>query len=209
MAASLGLTVDAPVAESNREQWLQSAAALLGQTEFAGVGIQLPPARISVGFPHGGGKGSRSIGQCWNSKCASDGLSQIFIHPQLIEGVDVIGVLIHELVHASVGTEAGHRAPFRKVATAIGLEGKMTATTVGAELAERVNSSHLPFLGPYPHAALQVSQLRKKQVARMIKMECLACGYVARAARKWIEEAGAVSCPCNGEPMEVEVKDDD
>jgi hypothetical protein len=39
--------------------------------------------------------------------------------------------------------------------------------------------------------------------ARMVKMICTECGYVARASRKWIEALGAVHCPLHGQ-MAVE-----
>jgi hypothetical protein len=58
-------------------------------------------------------------------------------------------------------------------------------------------------LGPYPHARLNLSlNPIKKQTTRMIKLECLACGYIVRTSRLNVAERGPVLCPCNHEPME-------
>lgn len=39
-----------------------------------------------------------------------------------------------------------------------------------------------------------------KQTTRQLKIQCPACGYLARVTRKWLEEAGTPTCPC-GERM--------
>jgi hypothetical protein len=93
----------------------------------------------------------------------------------------------------------GHKGPFRKIAKKMGLEGKMTATHPGAELAEHLNALCVK-IGPYPHASLDRSQA-KKQSTRMLKLECAGCGYTVRTTAKWIE-AGMPTCPC-GTEMEV------
>ena len=50
------------------------------------------------------------------------------------------------------------------MALAIGLEGKMTATTPGPELAERLNAL-IAKLGPYPHAKLNATEQQKTLLA--------------------------------------------
>jgi hypothetical protein len=85
------------------------------------------------------------------------------------------------------------------MAKALGLEGKMTATTEG-EAFKRLVAPILEAVGPYPHAELHaMTNGRKKQVARLIKCECAECGYVARVARQWLDEQGAPHCPAHGE----------
>jgi hypothetical protein len=49
-------------------------------------------------------------------------------------------------------------------------------------------------IGLYPHAALKLE--RKTQATRMIKLECPQCGYVARTTKQWLEQVGALRCPC-------------
>lgn len=36
---------------------------------------------------------------------------------------------------------------------------------------------------------------------RMLKAECMACGYVARVTRTHLERVGPPICPCNSQPM--------
>ena len=48
---------------------------------------------------------------------------------RLVDSVQIMGVLAHELDHATVGTSVGHRGPFKQCALKIGLRGPMRATT--------------------------------------------------------------------------------
>ena len=113
-------------AHTLRDQWF--AAALKGlRPLFADIGYPLTAEviRISTGFPSKGARGlkSRTIGQCWDATYIADGVCQIYISPVLVDAVKVLGVLVHELVHAAVGCQCGHKGPFRKAALAAGLTG--------------------------------------------------------------------------------------
>lgn len=178
-----------------REQWLEKAVKELQARVFKGH-AKLPKVRVSTGFPSSGGTRSKNatIGEFWNSKACEDKVPQIFISPSISEGVRALDVLVHELVHACV-PDAGHRAPFKKIAVAVGLEGKMTATYAGDELESKLKAI-VKKLGKYPHAKINYSN-RKKEGTRLLKAECLECGYTVRVTRKWIEELGAPICPCN------------
>ena len=103
------------------------------------------------------------------------------------------------MVHATVGTDKGHKGPFKKLATRLGLIGKMTATVASPELKTRLDAMAAE-LGPYPHAAMNTNAI-KKQTTRMVKVECAGCGYIVRTTEKWIE-VGLPTCPC-GEEMKV------
>jgi hypothetical protein len=155
---------------------------------------------VSCGFP-GGGSARKRIGECWSSTASKAGKFEIFISPVLDDAGIVLDVLVHEMVHAAVGTECGHTGAFRKVAKALGLEGKMTATKAGPKLQAQI-ANWIDALGPYPHGAINLSN-RKKQSTRLVKCECGSCGYIVRTTAKWIEQAGAVICPCNGQQMHV------
>ena len=115
--------------------------------------------------------------------------------------MEVAHTLAHELVHACVGVEAGHGPAFRKVALAVGLEGKMTDTTAG-ELFKRYAQPILDRLGPYPHKKLNYSNI-KKQNTRMIKATCGECGYAVRLTRKWLDVGGAPICPVDHVQMKT------
>ena len=187
----------------NREVWLQDAVNLLEKL-FVKAGYEVPVVRVSCGWPSGtkrNGSG-KTIGQCWYGQAAADGVCQLFISPLLKNSVDVVATLAHEIVHAVVGPEAKHGKPFKKCATAIGLEGKMTATHAGPALAVWIQTQIVTLIGDYPHAQLNPALGPKKQATRMIKVQCGSCGYVARTTQKWLADVGPPLCACNSEPME-------
>ncbi|MDQ2079513.1 hypothetical protein RA307_04905 [Xanthobacteraceae bacterium Astr-EGSB] len=53
--------------------------------------------------------------------------------------------------------------------------------------------SHLDAAKPLARAAAE------RQATRMLKCECLDCGYIVRVTRKWIDAVGAPHCPRHGE----------
>lgn len=195
---------------STREDWLLRAAELLRPVieTLGGDDIALPALRVSVGFPLGsrGGKSTHAIGQCWAATCSADKTHELFISPELSEPARVLDVLAHELVHAAVGIEEGHGKAFGRVARAIGLEGKMTATVAG-EAFTQLAATLLPELGPYPHATLLPSaggaggpgrSGPRPQGTRMLKAVCDNCSMVIRTTRKWIDTTGLPTCACGG-----------
>ncbi|WDS51688.1 SprT-like protease [Microbacterium phage Barnstormer] len=185
---------------TTREEWLVAAIEAL-RPLFAEAGAELPTVRVSVGWPGGNGRKNSVIGQCWGSAASADKVAQVFISPVLDDAVKVLDVLTHELVHAVDDCQSGHKGPFAKLAKALGLEGKMTATVAGEELKAKLEDIAAD-LGDYPHAALakaQGAEGPKKQGTRMLKLECPADGYIVRTTAKWLE-LGVPTCPC-GEEM--------
>ena len=72
--------------------------------------------RVSIGFPRR--SFGHPIGQCWSVDASADGHSEIFISPELGTAEQtsrILGVLAPEVVHATVGTAAGHKAPLNGV----------------------------------------------------------------------------------------------
>ena len=188
-----------------REDWLMKMIDLL-RPDFEHVGSPLPEKiRVSCGFPSKSALANkaRRIGECWGVESSEDKSFQVFISPLLKEGVEVSGTLVHELVHTAVGIDCKHRGPFPRVAKAIGLEGKMTATVPGEALIVRLKEL-IGQLGPYPHARLVASNRPKTQTTRMLKVTCKECGCVVRMTRKWLDEAGLPTCGCGGEMIEEE-----
>jgi len=185
-----------------REEWL-SAAVRKMEGHFTNRGYNVPAVRVSCGWPSRGGlAGSkRTIGQCWSTEASSDGVSQIFISPWLDDVCSpqgVLATLVHEVVHAVVGIKEKHNKVFGKCARAVGLEGKLMATTATPELVDTLKA-WVEDLGNYPHAKLDSTKSPvKKQSTRMIKCECGECGYIARTSQKWIDAAGAPLCPVKG-----------
>ncbi len=192
---------------TERQAWIERVTNEL-RARFARLGYTIPAeVRASIGFASTGAR-SRRIGECWATEASADAHAEIFLVPTLACPVTIVATLAHELVHATVGIAAGHGRIFRDCAVAIGLEGKMTATSPNPAFTAWIREM-LTRTGDYPAGALAgLSTGRKKQVARMIKAECGECGYTVRLARKWIEDVGAPHCPDHG-AMTIEGADDD
>jgi len=195
-----------------REAYLTAAVNLM-KPMFDRAGSPLPKVRVSTGWPSMKALSTknRRIGECWDKSAASDGIYQIFISPFLdaiAEPMGVLDTLVHEGVHAAVGLECGHKGAFKKLATKLGLEGKMTSTHAGEQLLAEIKA-WASQLGDYPHAKLDLTKSpRKKQSTRMIKCECGQCGFTVRTTKKWLDDVGAPHCPKHGE-MKVELPDED
>jgi hypothetical protein len=177
-----------------REEYLIKASEHIKDIVFTNYTI--PKFKISTGFT-GTKKGLKAIGSCWRAEASEDNVAQIFISPVIDDTIEVLGVLIHEIIHA-IYPDSGHKGLFRKAALDVGLEGKMTATTVGAELKERLNAL-VENIGLYPHAKLNPSQSGiKKQGTRLLKCAC-DCGYNVRITKQWIEIALPICPLCKDE----------
>jgi hypothetical protein len=190
---------------TTREAWLTHFAEeyLWPRIEAAG-GLRPPKYRVSVGFPKGrrGSKG-HSIGQCWSQEVSADQTCEIFISPELDAG-RAIAVLAHETVHGSVGVRCGHRAPFKKLALAIGLSGPMRATVPTPELEAMIQGWMAAEIA-YPHAPLTAAASPTKPGSRLLKARCEGCGYTVRVTRQWLDIASPICpdprCDAYREPM--------
>jgi hypothetical protein len=173
-----------------RQQWLELAVEAL-RAKFMDIGHAVPTKiRISIGWPKRAASCGR-IGECWSTKASSDQHAELFISPELTEGVRILDVLAHELVHATVGVEAKHGKAFKQCALAIGLIGPIRATTAGPEFIAWTEAL-FKHIGPYPAGYLTDMP---KQGTRMLKCTCSGCGYTVRITRKWLELAGPPICP--------------
>lgn len=194
LAAAAGWVKDRPM---NREEWLTRMADKYVWPLIERHGGKRPEkVRLSVGFP----KGSRSaIGQHWDPGLSADGTHEVFISPRLNAESDTgaVATLVHELVHAALPPNTGHKGPFKRLATAVGLEGKMTATNAGKELMASIKK-WIEELGAYPHAVLTPANAEAKPGSRLLKLECPGCGYILRTTAKWML-VGLPTCCCGEE----------
>ena len=189
-----------------REDWLLNCLEDL-RVDFIKVGAELPvKIRASCGWPSKGALATKKqrVGECWSATCSGDETFELFISPALKDSIEVLATLVHEAVHAAVGVEAKHGGAFKKVAKALGLEGKMTATTAGDALKERLKEI-IEKWSTYPHAELKSSNAPKKQTTRMLKVVCTECECVVRMSRKCLDEAGLPTCGCGGRMEESDV----
>jgi hypothetical protein len=173
-----------------RQQWLEHAVEAL-RAKFEEAGYTIPQkVRVSIGWPKRAAS-CGAIGECWSTAASSDQHAELFISPQLTEGARIMDVLAHELVHATVGTGAGHKKPFKQCALKIGLQGPMRATTATPEFVAWAQTL-FKRIGLYPAGFLTDSP---KQGTRMLKCECAVCGYIARVSGKWLASSGPPICP--------------
>ncbi len=196
---------------AQRETWLANLTDHY-RAWFKDAGYEVPEnIRVNCGWPIGnalrGKSGTRTIGQCFDPTWSESGLHEIFISPAINDSLKVGGVLVHEIAHAVVGTKHGHKAPFKRCALAVGLDGKMTATTETQALND-YTQQFIDANGEYPHSIMDMSK-REKQTTRMFKACCAnpdcetderGNKYTVRLSRSWIEKAGAPLCPlCHGQ----------
>jgi len=167
-----------------RETWLAHAMTLI-EPKFEAHGYKLPVTKAACGFAPGA-RGGKALGVCISPKASAEGYTEIFISPTVSDPVTALGVLVHEMVHAAVGVEAGHGAMFKLCCSKLGLEGKATSALPGAVLRHWLTDEVLPMIGGYPHAAVDLNA-RKKQSTRMIKLVCPETGYTVRTTKKWLD----------------------
>lgn len=188
----------------NRETWLNlmidKSVPLFDEAGFKISDIR-EKLKVSCSFIQGS-RGSRlknAIGVHYNPSVSADGFHEMMIQPSISDSVQAVGVLIHEMVH-SIQTHLyhdkngflnvkPHGKEFRKIALAVGLEGKMTATTESPELVATIKK-WVSEIGEYPHAKMTLNDSRKKQTTRMIKLECSQCGFICRASSGAINNFG-------------------
>lgn len=172
----------------NRESWLEAAVLLIKEQLFDPREYTLPPiTRVSVGLC-----GGKAIGLCADPDCAEDGSTHLFIDPKLTKPIEVLGTLLHEMVHASVGVECKHKGKFVEVIRELGLEGKPTATFVApdTELYNTLCGIAMK-LGDYPHAALTRKKKDKKPHAWITYVSVgHEDEFMVRANKNTVEEFG-------------------
>jgi hypothetical protein len=196
----------------NREQWLNLLVDRF-RDWFKDTGAVIPDkVRVSIGWPSRNALSlkKRAIGQCWHPDCSTDNSTEIFVSPFLGTAHQAASTLLHELTHAAVGNECGHKGAFIKVAKKLGFEKPWTQTPESEDLTVRINEL-LKDMPDFPHATLDaaaIEKLVKKQATRLLKVECTTCGYTVRVTKKWLLESGAPICPCNNQPMTAPDLDD-
>jgi len=179
-----------------KEQWLNEAMVFVRE-HFKAAGYEVPEhVRISTGWPSKGAVASkkRRIGEAWSNTCSGDDVHEIIISLYLDDPIKVLGVLVHEVAHVTVGVENGHKKPFADCASAVGLVKPWTATSESKELVQELNG-WAKRLGQYPHAKLDGLQT-KKQSTRLIGLTCPECGCKIRSTQKWLDEYAEFECPC-------------
>lgn len=174
----------------NREAWLRVAYEVLRRE-------LLPEAPKSVavtwGFPsrNATSRRKRTIGQCFGGNAVRgeiEGGRAILVSPVIQGPLEIMATLLHEMIHAALPVDVGHRAPFSRLCKRVGLVKPWTATTPSPELKAKLES-YIKKLEPWPMGHLHIVPREK---GRQMKAECK-CGRILRCARKTFE-AGAILC---------------
>ena len=120
--------------------------------DFENIGEPFPgDIDIRVDFP------GRNIHTCWLGlyrhkyvdHATDEGIfRRIFINPT-IDGLMALDVLVHELVHAVTEEEGGHGGMFKRVARAIGMDDRGSASGAEKDLLQRLREIQQR-LGSYP-----------------------------------------------------------
>jgi len=151
---------------TNREAWLHQVAARMAP-RFAELGFPLPAFRAAIGFPY---KSEMASGQCWDKRVSGDGHFEIFINPGRDDSRAIASTLAHELIHAAVGLEHGHKGDFATLAKALGFQAPLTHAQdleKATELAAWIDEV-LKDVGTIPHAALQLRSEAGLKLARKV-----------------------------------------
>lgn len=187
----------------NREQWLTEVAERL-LPYYRRKGYYPKQFRLTCGWPCRGALASRRrrLGECHSGTTSRGGISEVFISPLVDDGIEVAGIVAHELIHVALGTKEGHGGKFRQAMRHLGLVGKPTSAEPGKELKERI-AEWTKDLGTYPHQALQPAARRVAKPGADVRLVCGECGCRVSMSRKWYEEAGTPTCGCGGRFNEV------
>jgi hypothetical protein len=179
----------------SRENYLIQATDIMKKSLFKPKGYKVPKVELSISWAtHGNnsrntGK-AKVLGQCFNRASSEKGINQVIITPNLdgttIDGtLNILGVLVHELVHAVDDCVSGHGKAFKDCALAVGLTGPMRSTGESEELKEYLRKNILDKLGLFPHKKVTLSG--KKQSVRNIKVSCDSCDFSFRTSKKNID----------------------
>lgn len=187
-----------------REEWLNQVIAAAWPM-FEAEGAPLPVTRAALMPPH---RKMKAIGLCWHSSAVDDNAREIWVSSQLNDTMQVVATLVHELCHAALPDSVGHKAPFVKLARAMALEGKPTATFGGPTFIA-IWAPILEAMEPMPGAKFHGYLVggRRKQPSRAKKnLMCPDCGFFAKVFVDQMDW-GRLRCPIDDEVLLTKEED--
>jgi len=176
----------------SRENYLIEATDIMRKSLFRPKGYKVPKVELSISWATRGNKSNKGkakvVGQCFPKQMHAGGINQIVITPNYdgstIKGsMEILGTLVHELVHAVDNCASGHGQAFKNCALAVGLLPPMRSTPESEELKEWLRKNIVDKLGLFPHKKVTLNGT-KKQSTRNIKVACDCCEFSFRTSRK-------------------------
>jgi hypothetical protein len=142
--------------DRTRENWLRDAVKKFRTLIEEVSGIVVPDVRVSMGY--GGIRYERDVAAvCYRRDADEFGLNQIFISPAHGNAVKVLESLLHELIHAALDNEDGHKGRFAEYAVRLGFDGPFTVTPASPGLKDELELLAIE-LGAFPHGKLTARQ---------------------------------------------------
>ena len=135
-----------------RNLWLGQAVVDLRRL-FRGVGLPLPTQVLVASGSTMVVNGMPALGQCMPSTARADKLRMITVNERLVDPVQILGVLVHELIHAADDCRSGHGPWFAAWARALGLTGPVEGSYASPELRRKLESI-ANGLGSYPQPTI-------------------------------------------------------
>lgn len=187
------------IKHKTREEWLRAGVeAMKPLLEETGVKM---PKKYHVTVSWNKGSGDKGIGQCFDASCSNDGAPHMSVSPCQADPLRVLDILLHEMIHAACGTACGHKGEFKRVALALGFEGKMTATYVTdkSPLLPKLKAV-AKTLGDYPHSAINYKKQKKPSKGGWIRLQSpQEESYRVVVSPKMLEEHGYPQDPWGNE----------
>ena len=175
---------------TTREEWLQVVSQPLCQAvQFAADVLEIDLNPDDAGFDIAVAPFStkKTLGKC-RYAFGANGKTRIQLCTSIESPIVAVHVLLHEIVHYYTHGD-GHRGRFKHIMKRLNSEGRMTATSAGEDQTNWINEI-ISLLRPWEevHVPFKVTPRGKRgKGSRLIKCECLQCGFTMRTTRKWIE----------------------
>ncbi len=184
-----------PDAITLTEAWDTDAIDIINRDIFGPLWLAIPQRlRVRTGtVPGTKGTSLKTLGIYVPAHMHADRVPSIYTSPLVGNQVRLLDVLVHEGIHA-IRPTAGHKVEFGKIARAVGLEGKLTATFAGRKLRARLEQIS-DELGPRPHSPIDVTK-RTIQKTYMVKASCPSCDRFVRGTLSQLAALRPMCGPC-------------
>lgn len=140
----------------------------------------------------------RTMGQCHYKQSTGNNKHEIIISNRLngngkkTDSTRIAHVVLHEMIHTCTYGH-GHKGEFKRLARALGMDGKLTSTENSPELEKRMKENIVDILGKFPHKAVTTKTSFKG--SRLLKITCTECDIIMRASAKACNKIHEMECP--------------